>query len=185
MSSRPTDDRKCRETKVQTIPRSEWAVLNQDHHPAYITWPEHLAHVERLKANNTRAGQHPAREGNGLCWGIVRCGSCGRAMSTLYRGKHAHYDCLRSRMDHTRTPACRGVKVQVVDELVAGRLLQALEPQEIALALKAADEVADRHARSNRALQLRIERARYDAARAERAFHHSTRCDPATRARQF
>jgi excisionase family DNA binding protein len=165
-------------TKVETLPRSEWTVVIQDHHPGYITWPQHLANVERLKTNNTRAGQRPAREGHGLCQGIVRCGSCGRAMSTLYRGKHAHYDCLRSRMDHARTPGCRGIKAQVVDELVARRLLQALEPQEIALALNAADEVADRHARSNRALQLRVERARYDTARAERAFHQ---CDPDNR----
>jgi excisionase family DNA binding protein len=165
-------------TKVETLPRSEWTVLIQDHHPGYITWPQHLANVERLKTNNTRAGQRPAREGNGLCQGIVRCGACGRAMSTLYRGKHAHYDCLRSRMDHARTPACRGIKAQVVDELVARRLLEALEPQQIALALNAADEVSDRHARSNRALELRVERARYDAARAERAFHQ---CDPDNR----
>lgn len=118
------------------------------------------------------------REGNGLCQGIVRCGSCGSAMSTLYRGKHAHYDCLRSRMNHTRTPACRGIKAQVIDELVTRRLLQALEPQGIALALTAADEVQDRHARSNRALELRVERARYEAIKAERAFHQ---CDPDNR----
>lgn len=36
----------------------------------------------------------------------------------------------------------------------------------------------DRRARSTRALELRVERARYDAARAERAFHH---CEPENR----
>ena len=66
----------------------------------------------------------------------------------------------------------------MVDEPVARRLLQALAPQEIALALKAADEVQDRRARSNRALELRIERARYETERAERAFHQ---CDPDNR----
>ena len=63
-------------------------------------------------------------------------------------------------------------------ELVARRLLAALAPEEIAVALAAADEVADRRARSDRALQLRVERARYDAARAERAFHA---CEPENR----
>ena len=66
----------------------------------------------------------------------------------------------------------------MIDELVARRVLQALAPQEIALALNAADEVQDRRVRSNRALELRVERARYDAARAERAFHQ---CDPDNR----
>jgi excisionase family DNA binding protein len=165
-------------TKVETVPRAEWSVVIQDHHPGYISWQEHLANVERLKANNTSSGQRPPREGKALCQGIVRCGSCGRAMRTIYTATNAHYDCSQSRLNHTRTPACRGIKAQVVDELVARRLLQALAPQEITLALNAADEVADRHARSNRALELRVDRARYDAARAERAFHQ---CDPDNR----
>ena len=66
----------------------------------------------------------------------------------------------------------------VVDELVARRLLEALAPEEIALALAAADEHHDRRARANRALELRVERARYEAIRAERAFHA---CEPDNR----
>jgi excisionase family DNA binding protein len=165
-------------TKVVTVPRSEWAVVIHDHHPAYIGWQEHLANVERLKANYTASGQRPAREGKAICQGIVRCGSCGRPMRTMYNTANPQYSCSQSRLDHTRTDACRGVKAQVVDELVARRLLEALQPQQIALAFKAADEVQDRHARSDRALQLRVERARYEAARAERAFHQ---CDPDNR----
>jgi hypothetical protein len=65
-----------------------------------------------------------------------------------------------------------------VDEVIARRLLQVVAPEEIALALAAADEVADRYARSRRALELRVERAQYEAVRAERAFH---RCDPENR----
>lgn len=66
----------------------------------------------------------------------------------------------------------------MVDELIARRLLEALAPEEIALALAAADEVADRRARSTRAVELRVERAHYDAIRAERAFHA---CEPENR----
>ena len=69
----------------------------------------------------------------------------------------------------------------MVDELVARRLLAALAPQEIALALAAAEEVNERRGRSNRALELRVERARYEAVRAERAFHQ---CDPDNRTRR-
>jgi DNA invertase Pin-like site-specific DNA recombinase len=165
-------------TEVVSVARSEWAVVIQDHHPAYISWQEHVANVARLEANNTSRGQRPPREGKGLCQGIVRCGGCGRPMCTFYNGEIPNYDCSLSRKDHARTPGCRSIKAQVVDELVARRLLQALAPQEIALALKAADEVQDRRARSNRALELRLERARYDAERAERAFHQ---CDPDNR----
>jgi hypothetical protein len=50
-------------------------------------------------------------------------------------------------------------------------LLDALTPEQVGLALSAADEVAGRHQRGSRAAELAAERARYDADRAERAFH--------------
>ena len=99
-------------------------------------------------------------------------------MTTLHRREGSYYECGHSRADHINTPACRSVKTTVVDELVARRLLEALAPEEIALALAAADEVTDRRARSTRAVELRVERARYEAIRAERAFHA---CEPENR----
>ena len=51
------------------------------------------------------------------------------------------------------------------------RLLAALSPAELALALAAADEVTDRRQRISRAAELAVERARYEADRAERAFY--------------
>ena len=165
-------------TKTTMVPRSEWAVLIQDHHPGYVTWDAFLANERRLAANHTRKGQRPAREGSALCQGIVRCGSCGHTMGTQYQRGSAEYKCSRSRAEHLLTPGCRQVKAQVIDELVVERLLAALAPHEIALALAAADEVQARRERSNRALELRVERARYDAVRAERAFHA---CDPENR----
>jgi DNA invertase Pin-like site-specific DNA recombinase len=141
-------------TRQVELPRSEWAVLIKDHHPAYISWEQFLDNERRLAANHTRSGQRPAREGSALCQGIVRCGACGCGMCTQYRPWGACYSC-RSRSEHAATPACRVVTAAAVDELIARRLLQALAPQEIALALRAADELQDRRARSDRALQLR------------------------------
>jgi hypothetical protein len=68
------------------------------------------------------------------------------------------------------TPACRSIAAATVDAAVADRLLAALNPTEVALALAAADEVADRRHRVSRAAELAVERARYEAQRAERAF---------------
>lgn len=165
-------------TKLISLPLPEWAVLIRDHHPGYISWETYLANRERMAAHCTHHGARPEREGSALCQGIVRCGSCGRGMSTTYPAGKPAYDCSRTRSDHTKTPGCRSVLAAIVDEVVGQRLLQVVAPEEIALALAAADEVADRHARSRRALELRVERARYEAARAERAFHH---CDPENR----
>ena len=49
-------------------------------------------------------------------------------------------------------------------------LLDALTPEQVALALAAAGEVTSQHQRASRAAELAVERARYEADRAERAF---------------
>jgi hypothetical protein len=99
-------------------------------------------------------------------------------MGTHHQRGTISYKCARSRLEHLSTPGCSSVKADVVDELLARRLLQALAPQEIALALAATDEVTERRARANRAVELRVERAHYEAIRAERAFHA---CEPDNR----
>jgi DNA invertase Pin-like site-specific DNA recombinase len=129
-------------TKTVALARSDWPVLIQDHHAAYISWERYLDNERRVAANHTRSGQRPAREGSSLCQGIVRCGSCGGSMSVHYRDNAGHYDCSASRVNHIGSAACRAVKAEVVDQLVARRLLDALAPQEIALALSAADQPA-------------------------------------------
>jgi DNA invertase Pin-like site-specific DNA recombinase len=164
--------------KSAELPREQWQVLIRDHHPAYITWETFLANTKRLAANCTHQGARPVREGGALLQGIVLCGGCGRAMSTTCSGGKPIYDCTHSRSDHVTTPQGRSVLAEVVDRMGGQRLLEVLAPQEIARALAAADEVTARKTNHNRALELRVERTRYEAARAERAFHH---CDPDNR----
>ena len=165
-------------TKVVQLPRAEWPVVIQEHHPGYITWDRYLGNERRLAANDTHSGQRPPREGRAICQGILRCGACGGSMTTLHRREGSYYECGHSRADHINTPGCRSVKTVVVDELVACRLLEAVAPEEIALALAAADQIAERRTRASRAIELRVERAQYEAARAERAFHA---CEPENR----
>ena len=78
------------------------------------------------------------------------------------------YECS-SRADRLTTPTCRSVTAATVDDAVA-RCLRRAHPPRGGTALAAADQVADRHQRANRAAELAVERARYDADRAERAF---------------
>jgi hypothetical protein len=87
------------------------------------------------------------------------------------------YECS-SRADRLTTSTCRSVAAATVDEAVAGVLLDALTPEQVALALAAAGEVVGRHQRVSRAAELAVERARYDADRAERAF---CACEPENR----
>jgi predicted DNA-binding transcriptional regulator AlpA len=156
---------------ITLLPMSKWPVLIRDHHAGYLSWEDYLANQAKLAANRTRCGARPAREGHALCQGIIGCGSCGRPMSTRYhRDGAATYEC-HARKDQQATPTCRSVSARAVDDIVAERLLAALNPDEVALAFAAADEVTDRRARAGRAAELAVERARYDADRAERAFH--------------
>jgi hypothetical protein len=43
-------------TRIRVRPRSEWPVLIQGHHPAYIPWERFLTNERRLAANNTQRG---------------------------------------------------------------------------------------------------------------------------------
>ncbi len=152
-------------------PRSEWPVLIKDHHEGYITWTDYLANEARLAANHTAAGARPPREGCALCQGIIYCGSCGKPMMTNYHtDQRPAYECS-SRRDRLTTPSCRSVAAACVDAEVARALLDALTPEQVTLALSAAGQVTDRHQRVSRAAELAVERARYEADRAERSFH--------------
>jgi DNA invertase Pin-like site-specific DNA recombinase len=156
---------------ITLLPMDQWQVLIRDHHPGYLSWEDYLGNQAKIAANRTHSGARPAREGHALCQGIIGCGSCGRPMSTRYhRDGTGAYEC-HARKDQQATPTCRSVSTRAVDEIVTERLLAALNPDEVALAFAAADEVTDRRARTGRAAELAVERARYDADRAERAFH--------------
>jgi DNA invertase Pin-like site-specific DNA recombinase len=165
-------------TRQVRRPLAEWTVVIPNHHPPYISWETFLANTERLTANNTRMGAHPPREGAALLQGIMLCGRCGRAMTVSYSRGRPAYHCLTGRGDQTHRRACRCVMAAPVDAAVTGRVLTAVTPDQVALALAAADEVTEQRARTIRAQELAVERARYEAARAERAFHQ---CDPDNR----
>ncbi len=174
---RSTSTRKVRPdgtvvTHVNRQPRDQWKVLITDHHEGYISWQQHLDIAAKLAANRTSTGARPPREGVPLCQGIIFCGSCGFPMGTRYRraDNTADYVCMRARSDALTTPGCHSVAAAAIDPVVERLLLAALTPEQVHLALAAAEAVHDRHHRSHRAAELALERARYDADRAERAF---------------
>src|SRR5437667_5543631 len=177
-SRRTVDPSGTVHTAITERPRAEWPVLIKDHHEGYITWAEYLAGEARLAASHTAAGARPPREGTALCQGIIGCGSCGKPVMTNYHtDQRPAYECS-SRRDRLTTPSCRPVAAACVDAAVTSALLNALTPGQVALALSAADEVTGRHQRTSRAAELAVERARYEADRAERAF---CACEPENR----
>jgi DNA invertase Pin-like site-specific DNA recombinase len=159
-------------------PPERWEVVVRDHHPGYISWETFLSNQRQLASNRTQGGARPPREGSALLQGVVLCGHCGGTMGISYSSSGAaHYRC-RSRLDQAHTRGCRSVSAGLVDPLVERRLLEIVTPQQIELALAAAEELTQREARTLRAFELRAERARYEASRAERAYHL---CEPENR----
>src|SRR5690348_9000319 len=153
-------------SSITLLPRDQWEVLIRDHHRGYITWEDYLANEAKLAVNRTNAGARPPREGTALCQGIVFCGACGRPMQVRYQDRLPRYECGHSRADHVATPLCGSVRADTVDAVAADALLAAIAPGQVTLA--AAEQVTARRQRSVRAAELAVERARYDAGRAER-----------------
>jgi hypothetical protein len=163
---------------VTELPRQDWEVLLLDHHRGYLSWEQYLANQAKLAANRTNAGARPPREGSALCQGIVLCGGCGRSMQVRYQDRLPRYECSHSRADHVATPWCGSIRADIIDVAVAEAFLAAADVNQLSLALAAAEEVTARHARGLRGAELAVERARYAAQRAERAF---LACEPENR----
>ncbi len=162
---------------TRTLPRDQWQVLIRDHHEGYITWDQYLAIEAKMAANQTSRGARPPREGGALCQGIIYCG-CGRHMGVSYHDDgRAYYGC-RARSDRRATPGCQHASTAAIDAAVTAALFAAIAPAELELAITAAGEVTARRQRATRAAELAVQRARYQADRAERAF---CACEPENR----
>jgi hypothetical protein len=154
---------------------SEWPVCLKAAHPGYIDWEQFVANQKRLAQNsNGYAAGHMGvpKKGSALLQGIAVCGRCGRRMSLRYTGPNADYPvyCCRSDRDMAAGPLCQEVRALPVDAVVEQRLLDALAPDQIVLAMAALEQIDVEASRLERQWALRRERARYDAERARRQY---------------
>jgi hypothetical protein len=157
------------------MPQNEWRVVIPGHHPGYITWDQFLANRHRLATNRTNcevlAG--PAREGLCLLQGVLICGICGRRLSVRYSGNGGLYPIYQCNWKHREAlsrQACMNVAAKPLDAAVAQRLVTAVTPLTIELALQALTSLEERDKAIAAQWRRRIERARYDADLAERRY---------------
>ena len=155
--------------RMREMPMSKWMVLQKDRLPAYITWERYLANQQRLLQNRYQPGSVGApRGGSALLTGILVCGACGRRMQASYRSKStAYYVCVNKRFDRS---GCLGLASTAIDDLVTRQVLQALKPAAVVLSLKAMESVQRERQRLHRQWEQRLERASYEAQRAERQY---------------
>ncbi len=165
------------------VPIEEWSVCLPDHHPGYVSWDEYLATRRRLRANVRPRGEGggAAREGAALLQGLVRCGRCGRKMQVAYSGttgKVGRYACVRGRDSHGTGRACQSLGGGRLDKAVADAFLDAAAPAGIAATAGAISELEAQHEQRLAGQRLAVERAQYEADRAQRKFDA---CEPENR----
>ena len=164
-----------RRKRVRKLPRSEWQVLIPDHHPGFIDWRTYEANQDRI-AKNTRPGPHKAggavREGSALLQGLAACGHCGRRLHTHYRGRSSApgYHCPGKILVEGRGVYCLNIGGVQIDEAVARAFIAALEPAKLAATVAAAERLEADRETSLRQWRLGVERASYEASRAERRY---------------
>jgi DNA invertase Pin-like site-specific DNA recombinase len=154
---------------------ADWAVCLKAAHPGYIGWEEFVANQRRLADNiNCYEAGHSGvpRKGSALLQGIAICGCCGRHMSVRYTGPNGDYPvyCCRADRDQRASALCQEVRALPVDELIERVLLEALAPDQIAIALAALGQLEEENQHLDRQWTLRRERARYEAERARRQY---------------
>ncbi|MEE8286979.1 MAG: recombinase family protein [Gammaproteobacteria bacterium] len=160
---------------VIRLPMDQWAVCLQGVYPAYIPWDTYLDNANRLRANRNgflRGGEGAPRCGRAVLQGIVICGRCARRMRVRSSGPQGDYPVYRCALEAQDYGGeyCQEVRAPGVDAAVESLVLEALAPERITLALEALDQLGLEREALERQWQLRLERTRYEAQRAQRQY---------------
>ncbi|MBV9796530.1 MAG: recombinase family protein [Solirubrobacterales bacterium] len=165
------------------LPIERWSVCLPEHHPGYVSWQEYLATRERLRRNVRPSGEGggAVREGQALLQGILRCGRCGRRMQVAYSGRAGRsprYACVRAFHHHGAERACQSLGGQRLDDAVSAAFLEAVTPAGVRACAEAVGELERQHEERLRGQRLAVERAEFEARRAQRQFDA---CEPENR----
>ena len=155
--------------------RSDWEVLINDHHEGYITWAE-FERNQRLVSDNANGksfmSRGAIRRGEALLAGLFRCGHCGRKLHVAYSGVNGsagRYHCRGSQMNHGGS-ACISFGGMRVDHAVGMEVIARVQPLGVAAALAAMETRGRENQEKRRQVELALEQARYETARARRQY---------------
>ena len=161
--------------RTRHLPMAEWSVLLPEHHPGYLDWATFQANQTRIDSNihpQPHQGGGAVREGAALLQGLARCGKCGRRLHTHYRGRNASpgYHCSGKDIVQGRGVYCLNVGGVQIDQAVVNAFLQALTPAAVDATELALQQLQVDQDAALRQWRLAVERARYEAERAERQY---------------
>ena len=169
------EEGRARQSSRYRKPHHEWKVLLIDHHPGYISWEEYLENQRRLEANVASyegEGSGAAKLGAALLSGLLRCGRCGRKMQVVYSGTSSRvprYVCHGDRGDR-ESSRCLAAGSLRLDRAVVQSVLTAIQPAGIEAAAQLTECTQIEDDEKRKALELALERARYEEQRARRQF---------------
>jgi len=162
--------------RTRLLPMADWPVLLREHHLGYIDWTTFEAHQARIDANEHpqphQAGGGAVREGAALLQGLASCGKCGRRLHTHYTGRNASpgYHCAGKDIVSGRGVYCLHVGGVQIDQAVVDAFLKALTPAALEATQLALQQLEANHDAALSQWRLAVERARYEAERAERQY---------------
>jgi DNA invertase Pin-like site-specific DNA recombinase len=161
--------------RIKLRARAEWPVFIRDHHLGYIDWETFEANQMRL-GQNIRPRPHQSggavREGAALLQGLAVCGHCGRRLAVHYSGRYSTpgYHCAGKNIVNGRGEYCLNIGGVQIDAAVAEAFLAALVPAGLEASLEAIKQFEADHETTLAQFRRDVERARYNAQRAERRY---------------
>jgi DNA invertase Pin-like site-specific DNA recombinase len=174
-NERYVDEQGTVRKRVRHLPREEWSVFLPRHHEGFIDWTTFETIQARLHSN-IRAELHQAgralREGSALLQGLVVCGHCGRRLHIAYQGTNAtpRYYCYGKEVNGGHAVQCLNVGGIGIDQAVSQAFLEALTPAALEATTLAVQQLESHHDAALSQWRLEVERARYEADRAERQY---------------
>jgi Recombinase len=169
------EDGRARQRTRRKKPLAQWRLLILDHHPGSISWEEFLDNQQTGEANRhmpQEGAGGAAKRGPALLSGVRRWGRCGRTLQVAYSGttgRGPRSVCTGGRV-HRGSSACLTIGGLRVAQAVAAAVLAAIQPAGVQAAVAARERVVAAHDTKRQALELVLEKARYDAQRARRQY---------------
>ena len=166
---------RARKTAGHCVPMEQWAVLIRDHHASYISWQQYMENQKQLAGNLHKyhaQGPGAAKTGPALLAGMLRCARCGRKLHVAYSGRGGRvprYHCRGGHINHG-VEFCLSFGGLRADEAVVNAVFSAVEPSGVEVALRAWELNCNDQSNRRRALEMALEKARYEADRARRQY---------------
>ncbi|MGI8990175.1 MAG: recombinase family protein [Bryobacteraceae bacterium] len=172
---RYVDEHGAIKKRTRHLPMDQWAVLIPDHHPGFIDWATFQANQARLDSNTRPKPHQPGgavREGSALLQGLATCGHCGRRLHVHYRGRNSApgYHCAGKDLVNGRGVYCLNVGGMLIEHAVANAFLEAVTPAAVEATMLSVQQLQANHDAALSQWRLEVERARYEAERAERRY---------------